>query len=107
MSCNSCWSWCKSSPTPSPPPEPRNTLQYVESKSVIRPTPPTTPVSNTSGHKRVLSTMFIKDGKVVISYHDMTEDEANKKFGKSADKASVISSVRFSDLSSSSPTPLT
>lgn len=105
MSCNSCWPWCKSPP---PPPQPviRPALKYIESKSVIRPTTPPIPATNPTAHKRILSTMFIKDGKVIISYQDMTEEEANTKFVKSTDKASAISTVRFSPSSPSSPTLL-
>lgn len=94
MSCISCWPWCRSPPVPPVAPSPP-VVQYVESKSVVRaPTPPPDPVSLTK-HTRVLSTMYIKDGKAVVSYREITEEELNKKFGRVPAKTSEASKVRF------------
>lgn len=94
MSCISCWPWCKSSPLPPVPPS-TPVVHYVESKSVIRSaTPPPDPVSLTK-HTRGLSTMYIKDGKAVVSYREITEEELNNKFGRIPAKTSEASKVRF------------
>jgi hypothetical protein len=39
--------------------------------------------------------MYIKDGKAVVSYREITEDELNRKFGRAPAKTAEASKVRF------------
>lgn len=93
MSCCSCWPWCK---TPPPPPVHQGSaLQYTESKSVIRVVPPPAINSSEAKHGRVLSTMYIKDGKAIVTYRGISEEEADRKFGVVPAKTAQASTVRF------------
>ncbi len=94
MSCSSCWPWCKSPPQPTAHSAPAR--NYVESKSVVRPvTVDVVPPPALVRHDRVLSTMFIKDGKAVVSFREMSEEEANQRFGRAPAKTDKRATVRF------------
>jgi hypothetical protein len=87
----SCCPWCKTAPPPPSSPS----LNYIESKSVIRPSAPDIPAPAKT-HSRVLSTMYIKDGKAVVTYRDMTEEEADRKFSRTPEKTQQTVAVKFS-----------
>lgn len=94
MSCCTCWPWCK---TPPPPPKPQPIVtQYDESKS-IRPQTLAISVQPPAKHGRVLSTMYIKDGKAVVSYKEISEEEANRRFGVPSARVADTARVIFKD----------
>ena len=102
MSCSSCWPWCR---TPPPPAENKApALHYVESKSVVRPTSPEVQTPVPAKHGRVLSTMFIKDGKAVVSFREISEEEARERFGHAPAKTDRRAAVRFDRTAPMSPT---
>lgn len=91
MACCSCWPWCRT------PPQTRNekppeTL-YIESKSVVRPTSVDIPSPRSPKHGRALSTMFIKDGKVIVSHRGLSQEESNKDFTVTTLKSSSLNPI--------------
>ncbi len=93
MSCCSCIPWCRT-----PPPnrtEGAPSTIYIESKSVVRPESSEPPSPAPAKHSRVLSSMRIKDGKAVVTQTMITDEEADRMFGRTPDKTSKAATVRF------------
>lgn len=105
MSCYTCWPWCKT-PPPTPKTQQQIVSQYDESKS-IRPQTLAISVQPPAKHGRVLSTMYIKDGKAVVSYKEISDGEANRRFGMPSTRVADTARVRFRDdvVTPTSPMP--
>jgi len=89
MSCCSCLSWCK--PKTAPPQAKEVPAKYSENKSIT--VQPVIPIA--ARHERVLSTMHIKDGRVVITHSKISDAESDRIFGRTLEKVDERATVRF------------